>query len=128
MHLSQRKSPVRWGFCTIRRILPACRRRVAPLLLQFPPLAGCEVAVRGAEVAVRGAEVAVRGGEDAVQGSEVEVRGGEVTIQGGVAHKVQTTSATNANNGVLRARWSAMWAHRCLASRGARTRTPEHAR
>ena len=26
------------GFCTIRRIATACRRRVAPLMLQFPPL------------------------------------------------------------------------------------------
>ena len=42
------------GFCTIRSILSACRRRVAPLLLQFPPFAGSEIAVRGGEVAVRG--------------------------------------------------------------------------
>ena len=27
------------GFCTIRRTATACRRRVAPLMLQFPPLA-----------------------------------------------------------------------------------------
>ena len=26
-----------WGFCTIRSIATACRRRVAPLLMQFPP-------------------------------------------------------------------------------------------
>ena len=26
-----------WGFCTIRRIATACRRRVASLLVQFPP-------------------------------------------------------------------------------------------
>ena len=26
-----------WGFCTIRSPLPACRRRVAALMLQFPP-------------------------------------------------------------------------------------------
>ena len=26
-----------WGFCTIRRIAAACRRRVASLLVQFPP-------------------------------------------------------------------------------------------
>ena len=30
-----------WGFCTIRSPLPACRRRVAALMLQFPP---CSVA------------------------------------------------------------------------------------
>ena len=35
------------GFCTIRSILSACRRRVAPLLVQFPPFAGGEVTVRG---------------------------------------------------------------------------------
>ena len=81
-----------WGFCSIRSLASACRRRVAPLLLQFPPFAG---------------------GEDAVRGS--------------VAPKVQTTSATNANNGVSRVRWSAMWAQRRLASREARTRTTEYA-
>ena len=35
------------GFCTTRSILPACRRRVAPLLVQFPPFAGGDVAVWG---------------------------------------------------------------------------------
>ena len=39
----------RWGFCTIRSILPACRRRVAPLLVQFPPFADGDVAVRDGE-------------------------------------------------------------------------------
>ena len=29
-----------WGFCTIRRIATACRRRVASLLTQFPPRGG----------------------------------------------------------------------------------------
>ena len=90
------------GFCTLRSLPSACRRRVAPLLVQFPPFAGGEVAVRGGEVAVRGGEVAVRGGE---------------------APKVQITSATNANNGVLWARWSAIRAQRRLAARVARTRT-----
>ena len=37
------------GFCTIRSILPACRRRVAPLLVQFPPFGSGKVAVRGGE-------------------------------------------------------------------------------
>ena len=27
----------RWGFCTIRSLPPACRRRVVALLVQFPP-------------------------------------------------------------------------------------------
>ena len=49
--------------------------------------------------------------------------GGEVEVRGGVAPKVQTTSATNANNGVSWARWSALWAQRCPAWCVARTRT-----
>ena len=77
--------------------------------MQFPPFAGGEVVVRGGEVVVRGGEVVVRGGE--------------VAVWGGEAPKVQTTSATNANNGVLWLRWSAIRAQRRLASRGARTRT-----
>ena len=71
-------------------------------MVQFPPFAGGEVAVRGGEVALRGGEVALRGGE--------------VALRGGVAPKVQTTSAKNADNGVSWARWSALWAQRCLAS------------
>ena len=35
-----RNPPSRWGFCTIRRIATACRRRVASLLVQFPPRGG----------------------------------------------------------------------------------------
>ena len=35
------------GFCTIRSILSACRRRVATLMVQFPPFDGGEAAVRG---------------------------------------------------------------------------------
>ena len=31
--------PLNGGFCTIRRTATACRRRVAPLMLQFPPFA-----------------------------------------------------------------------------------------
>ena len=104
------------GFCTIRSILPACRRRVAPLMLQFPPFAGSEIAVRGGEDAVRGGEDAVRGGEDAVRGGEVAVRGGEVPTS-------QTTAATNADNGVSWARRPALWTQGCLASRVARART-----
>ena len=34
----------RWGFCTIRSLPSACRRRVAPLMVQFPPFGGGEVA------------------------------------------------------------------------------------
>ena len=67
-------------------------------------------------------------GDVAVQGGEVAVRGGEVAVQGSVAPKVQTTSATNVDNAVSWVRWSAMWARRRLASRGARARTAEYAR
>ena len=30
----------RWGFCSIRSLTTACRRRVAPLMVQFPPFGG----------------------------------------------------------------------------------------
>ena len=32
------------GFCSIRSWLSACRRRVVPLMVQFPPIAGAEAA------------------------------------------------------------------------------------
>jgi len=38
---------------------------------------------------------------------------GEAATRGGVVPKVQTTSEKSAKNGLLRARWSAFWAHRC---------------
>ena len=41
-------------------------------------------------------------------GGEVEVQGGEATVRGSVAPKVQTTSATNADNAVSRARQSVL--------------------
>ena len=45
---SSRGVPHLWrGFCTIRSILSACRRRVAALMLQFPPFGGGENTVRG---------------------------------------------------------------------------------
>ena len=111
------------GFCTIRSILSECRRRVAPLLVQFPPFSGGEDAVRGGEDAVRGGEDAVRGGEDAVRGGEDAVRGGEVAVRGGEVPTSQTTAATNADNGVSWARRPALWTQGCLASRVARART-----
>ena len=54
--------------------------------------------------------------------------GGEVTVRGGKAPKSQTTSVKNIENGVLRLRWSAFWAQRCLAWHVARTQTAEYAR
>jgi len=35
----------RWGFCSIRSWLAACRRRVGSLMTPFPPFGGGEVAV-----------------------------------------------------------------------------------
>ena len=78
-------------------------------MVQFPPFASGEVAVRDGSVAVRDGEVAVRGGE--------------VALRGGVAPKVQTTSATNADNGVLWARWSTLWAKLSRTWCVVRTRT-----
>ena len=66
-------------------------------MVQFPPFAGGEVAVWDGEVAVWDGEVAVRDGE-------VMVRDGEVMVRDGVVPTSQTTSAKNADNGVLRAR------------------------
>ena len=36
---------LRWGFCTTRNWLEACRRRVGSLMSQFPPLGGGEITV-----------------------------------------------------------------------------------
>ena len=36
---------LRWGFCSIRNWLPACRRRVTPLMTPFPPIGGGEAAL-----------------------------------------------------------------------------------
>ena len=35
------------GFCSIRSLSSACRRRVAPLMVQIPPSGGGQVTVRG---------------------------------------------------------------------------------
>ena len=114
VYLSQRNSPVWWrprhgpsstmrlSWCNSPRLVaPSTWAKLnrAPLTAQVPPFGSGDVEVQGVEVAVQGGEVAVRGG---------------------VAPKVPTTSATNANNGPSRARWSAIWAQRRLASRGAR--------
>ena len=101
------------GFCSIRSLPSACRRRVAALMLQFPPFGGALDVGQAQPCTSHSAIPSFAGGEAAV-------RGGEVTIRGGVAPKVQTTSATNADNAVSWARWSAIWAQRRLALRGAR--------
>ena len=41
--------------------------------------------------------------------------GGEAATHSGVVPKMQTTSAKTGENGLLWARWSTFWAHRCLA-------------
>ena len=68
----------RWGFCSIRSWLSACRRRVVVLMPPSPPFGGSP----------------------------------SVALVS-VVPKVQTTSAKNAENGVLWARWSAFWAQVC---------------
>ena len=37
------------GFCSIRSLSSACRRRVAPLMVQIPPFGRGEVSVQGGE-------------------------------------------------------------------------------
>ena len=95
------------GFCIIRALPSACRRRVAPLMVQIPPFGRGKVTVRGSDVAVPG---------------------GEVSVQGGEAPTSQATSAKNVDNGVLRLRRSAFGTQRCPAWHVARTRTAEYAR
>jgi len=47
---AHRSAPHLWrGFCGIRSLPSACRRRVAPLMVQFPPFAGGEVTPRGGD-------------------------------------------------------------------------------
>ena len=99
----------RWGFCSIRSPASACRRRVAALMVQFPRLS---VPSTWAEL-----------DRAPLTAQFLPFGGGEVAVRGGVAPKVQTTSAKNVDNGQSRARWSASWTHRCLASCIARTRT-----
>ena len=110
-----------WGFCTIRSLSSACRRRVAALLAQFPPSAA---PAGGRSPASRASNGAI----PPFTGSEVAVRGGEVTVRGGEAPTSPATSPKNADNGGLWARCPASWWQRYLASCVARTRTAEYAR
>ena len=107
------------GFCSIRSLPSACRRRVAPLMVQFPRLVAMSSAGKsrtGPRAAqfppFDGGEAAVRGSEAAPRGSEVTVRGSEVAPRDGAAPKSQTTSVTNADNGASWARWPALWTQR----------------
>ena len=94
-------------------------------MVQNPPFAGALDVGRARPCAPQGAIPPFACDEVAVRGSEATVRGSEVAVRGGVAPKVQTTSATNVDNGLSLARWPAFWVQRRLASRAARTFTPE---
>ena len=82
-------------------------------MLQFPPFAGALDVGQAQPCTSHSAT-------PPLSGCEVAVWVGEVEVLGSVAPKVQTSSAKNADNRVLWARWSAIWAQRRLASRGAR--------
>ena len=43
------------------------------------------------------------------------IGGGVAAVRGGVVPTLQTTSVKNTDNGLLVAKWSAFWAHQCLA-------------
>ena len=95
-----------------------CRRPPAP---QPGPPAASALALVG--FSIRSLLVACR---RRVRPSRSEIPpfgGGEVAVRGGVVLKVQTTSAKNAENGLLWARWSAFWAQRRLAGCVVRART-----
>ena len=111
-----------WGFCTIRSLASACRRRVVALLVQFPPRLAVPSTWAELDRAPLTAQFPPFGG------GEVTVRDGEVTVRGGVAPKVQTTSAKNADNGLVWAKWSTFWAKLSRTRCVARTRTAEYAR
>ena len=97
-------------------------------MVQFPPFGDALDTGRARPCAsyaaippVGGGEAAVRGGEAAVGSGEVAVRGGEAAVRGGVEPISRTTSAKNADNGVL---WLVVCVvGPCLDSCVARTRT-----
>ena len=49
----------RWGFCSIRSWLPACRRRVASLMMPIPPFGGREFVAWRTRVRVSGLTCAI---------------------------------------------------------------------
>ena len=51
----------------------------------------------------------------ALDGAIPPIGGGVAAVRGGVTPTLQTTSVKNADNGLLVAKWSAFWAHQCLA-------------
>ena len=50
-----------------------------------------------------------------LHGAIPPIGGGVAAVRGGVTPTLQTTSVKNADNGLLVAKWSAFWAHQCLA-------------
>ena len=95
-----------------------CRRPPAP---QPGPPAASALALVG--FSIRSLLVACRRRVGPSRSEIPPFGGGEVAVRGGVVLKVQTTSAKNAENGLLWARWSAFWAQRRLAGCVVRTRT-----
>ena len=61
------------GFCSIRSLASACRRRVAPLMVQFPPFGGALDVGRARPCASHSAIPPFGGGEVTVRGGEVAV-------------------------------------------------------
>ena len=106
-----RIASVAMGFCTIRSLATACRRRVAPLMLQFPLFGGALDVGRARPCAPH----------DAIP----PFAGGEAAVRGGEAPASPTPAAINADNGALQLRRPASWPQRRLAACVARTFTPE---
>ena len=86
------------GFCSIRSLPSACRRRVAPLMVQFPPFGGDVI------------------GRHVTHGVPVQRNSPRLlsvrSRLGAAPPTSQTTSVTNADNGASWARWPALWTQR----------------
>ena len=90
-------------------------------MVQFPPFGDALDTGRARPCASYAAIPPFGGGEAAVGSGEVAVRGGEAAVRGGVEPISRTTSAKNADNGVL---WLVVCVvGPCLDSCVARTRT-----
>ena len=124
-----------WGFCTIRSLSSACRRRVAALMAQFPPrllaVSSAGKPLLEPHVVQFSHLVALSTWGELVRaplmvqfppfaGSEVAVRGGEVTVRGGEAPTSPATSPKTlttggCGRGVLRLGGSDAWPRVSLA-------------
>ena len=84
------------GFFATRSPLAACRRRVRSSCSEIPPIGGYIITT----LTPWGSSC-----------SEIPpIGGGAAEVRGGVAPTSQTTSVKNADNGLLVAKWSALWA------------------